>query len=91
MDTKGVTVAGGYGRGGANNQLWGSHGLYVDENKNVYIADFANNRIIEWKHGSKIGQVVAGGNGGGNRADQLNGPSYVIVDEEREIESTFVK
>ncbi|CAF1984422.1 unnamed protein product [Rotaria magnacalcarata] len=58
---KGVTVAGGYGRGGANNQLWGSHGLYVDENKNVYIADFANNRIIEWKHGSKIGQVVAGG------------------------------
>ncbi|CAM4802302.1 unnamed protein product [Rotaria magnacalcarata] len=61
MDTKGVTVAGGYGRGGANNQLWGSHGLYVDENKNVYIADFANNRIIEWKHGSKIGQVVAGG------------------------------
>ncbi|CAM4883968.1 unnamed protein product [Rotaria socialis] len=87
----GVTVAGGYGRGGSNNQLWGAHGLYVDKNKNVYIADFANSRIIEWKHGSKIGQVVAGesvgtvvagGNGKGSRLDQLNSPRFLFVDRD---------
>ncbi|CAF3320758.1 unnamed protein product [Rotaria socialis] len=87
----GVTVAGGYGRGGSNNQLWGAHGLYVDKNKNVSIADFANSRIIEWKHGPKIGQVVAGesvgtvvagGNGKGSRLDQLNSPRFLFVDRD---------
>ncbi len=48
----------------------------------IYIADYGNHRIVEWKSGAKSGQVVAGGNGQGCRFDQLNKPTDVIVDKE---------
>ncbi len=47
----------------------------------MYIADYRNNRIMEWKIGASYGKIVAGGNGEGNRTDQLNGPTDVIVDK----------
>jgi hypothetical protein len=78
----GVTVAGGNRNGKELHQLSDPHGLYVDENATVYIADCSNHRIVEWKSGAAIGQVAAGGNGEGNRSDQLNNPTDVIVDSE---------
>ncbi|CAF4165188.1 unnamed protein product [Adineta steineri] len=78
----GITIAGGNNKGDQLDQLSLPQGIYVDDDhQTIYIADFWNHRIVEWKYGAKKGQVVAGGNGNGNRSDQLNGPRNVIVDK----------
>ncbi|CAF1367383.1 unnamed protein product, partial [Rotaria magnacalcarata] len=73
----GVTVAGG------NGQLYYPHGLVVDDDQTVVIADYWNHRIIQRKNGDTTnGQVVAGGNGQGNGLNQLNQPFDVLIDKE---------
>ncbi|CAM4873896.1 unnamed protein product [Rotaria socialis] len=79
----GVTVAGGNGVGIRMNQLSVPLGLCIDGNQTVYIADYSNHRIMEWKYGVTAGRVVAGGKGGGNRTDQLSYPVHVIIDRGR--------
>ena len=81
---KGLTVAGGNGRGDGINQLNYPSGLYVDDDQTIYVADTGNHRIVEWKRGATGGQVVAGGKGEGNGTHQLNCPWDVIVDKERD-------
>jgi len=76
-----ITVAGGNQKGDRLNQLNIPFGIYVDNDQTIYIADYDNHRIVEWKYGATQGQVVAGGNGRGNRLDQLYGPADVIVDK----------
>ncbi|CAF1684858.1 unnamed protein product [Rotaria magnacalcarata] len=79
----GVTIAGGHGEGGATNQLNLPFGLFIDDDQTMAIADFGNNRIIQWKNGDTTkGQVVAAGNGQGNGLNQLNKPSDVLIDKE---------
>ncbi len=80
----GLTVAGGNRQGNGMNQLSNPMSLYVDDDQTIYVADWPNHRILEWKLGATSGQVVAGGNGEGNRAHQLSHPSDVIVDNERD-------
>ncbi len=80
----GLTVAGGNGYGNGINQLSLPMGLYVDDDKTVYVADQSNHRIMEWKSVATSGQVVAGGNGEGNGTHQLSNPRDVIVDKERD-------
>ncbi|CAF2163171.1 unnamed protein product [Rotaria magnacalcarata] len=59
------------------------HGLFVDDDQTVVIADYYNNRIIQWKNGDTTnGQVVAGGNGEGNGLHQFNRPTGVLIDKE---------
>ncbi len=58
--------------------------MYVDDDQTVYVADYSNHRIVEWKWGATSGQVVAGGNGSGSGAHQLSNPADVIVDKERD-------
>ncbi|CAF1380392.1 unnamed protein product, partial [Rotaria sp. Silwood1] len=79
----GITVAGGNGEGSGMNQLYRANGLCIDDDQTVYVAEYRNHRIVEWKCGATTGRVVAGGNGQGNRPDQLNGPADVIIDKER--------
>ncbi|CAF4808261.1 unnamed protein product, partial [Rotaria sp. Silwood2] len=79
---KGVTVAGGHGEGSATNQLALPHGLFVDDDQTIVIADYWNHRIIQWKKDDTNGQVVAGDNYAGKRLDQLNHPSDVLIDKE---------
>ncbi|CAF3433526.1 unnamed protein product [Rotaria sp. Silwood1] len=81
---KGITAAGGNGRGVGLNQLNYPRNVYIDSDQTMYIADYSNHRIMEWKYGATSGQVVAGGNRLGNRTHQLNNPSDVIVDEEQD-------
>ncbi|CAF4207314.1 unnamed protein product, partial [Adineta steineri] len=64
------------------NQLIGPFGIFTDKNNNIFIADHANHRIVEWKHNTKEGEIIAGGNGEGNRMDQLNSPTNMIVDQQ---------
>ncbi|CAF2069652.1 unnamed protein product [Rotaria magnacalcarata] len=66
----GVTIAGSHGQGDATNKLYWSHGLFVDDDQTVVVADFGNDRIIQWKKDDTTnGQVIAGG-------------KYVLVDKE---------
>ncbi|CAF3783503.1 unnamed protein product, partial [Rotaria socialis] len=79
----GVTIAGGNGRGNATNQLSYPYGLFVDGDQTVVIADYVNDRIMQWKNGDTTnGQVVAGGKGHGNGLQQLYGPTDVLIDKE---------
>jgi sugar lactone lactonase YvrE len=73
----------GFGSGDGLNQINYPWGICVDDDQTVYIADWGNHRIVEWKSGAISGRVVAGGNGPGNRSDQLCGPTDVIIDRER--------
>ncbi|CAF0931351.1 unnamed protein product [Adineta steineri] len=78
-----ITVAAGNGQGQKLNQFNCPDGIFVDKNKNIFIADSWNDRVVEWKHNAEEGQVIAGGNGQGNRMDQLNRPTDMIKDEVR--------
>ncbi|CAF4007438.1 unnamed protein product, partial [Adineta steineri] len=78
----GITVAGGNGEGQELNQLNRPKAIFIDKNKNIFIADSNNSRIVEWKYNAKEGQIIAGGNGKGNRMDQLNMPIDMIVDQQ---------
>ncbi|CAM4901750.1 unnamed protein product [Rotaria socialis] len=79
----GVTIAGGNRSGDATNQLTWPEGLLVDDDQTVVIADWGNNRIMQWKNGDTTnGQVVAGGKGEGNGLHQLNLPTDVLIDKE---------
>ncbi|CAF4293427.1 unnamed protein product, partial [Adineta steineri] len=77
-----ITVAGGNGPGQELNQLSRPFGIFIDENKNIFIADHRNDRIVEWKHNAKEGQIIAGRAEEGKRTDQLNYPTDVIVDQQ---------
>jgi hypothetical protein len=68
----GITVAGGNGSGSGLNQLSDAWGVYIDDDKTVYVADSLNDRIVEWKNGATSGQVVTGEDWYGNQNDQLN-------------------
>ena len=48
----------------------------------IYIADFGNHRIVEWRLDTNNGRIVAGGNGQGNGLHQLNQPTDVIIDRQ---------
>ena len=79
----GVTAAGGNGYGNAANQFNYPRGLDIDDDKqSIVIADWGNDRIVEWKMGASNGKVIAGGQGHGNRLDELNYPTDVLIDKE---------
>ncbi|CAF0987132.1 unnamed protein product [Adineta steineri] len=77
-----ITVAGGNGQGHKLNQLNNPYGIFIDKNKDMFISDFHNHRIVKWQYNANEEQIIAGGNGKGNRVDQLNHPTDVIVDEQ---------
>ena len=69
-----VTIAGGNGHGQQLNQLSWPHGIDIDDDGTIVIADLNNDRIGEWRKGALQSQIVAGGNG------QLIHPPDVIID-----------
>ncbi|CAF3782729.1 unnamed protein product [Adineta steineri] len=76
-----ITVAGGNRKGQELNQLSNPYGIFVENDKSIYIADFGNHRIVKWKLNSNTGQIIAGGNGKGNQSNQLNYPTDIIFDK----------
>jgi Cadherin domain/FG-GAP-like repeat/NHL repeat/Calx-beta domain len=75
----GSIVAGGNGRGGANNQLNDPLGVFVTSNGTVYVGTSDNPKVTKWAPGDTIGTVVAGGNGWGNGLNQLGSIWGVFV------------
>ena len=64
------------------NQLDSPHGIYIDDDHQcMYITDYNNHRIVQWKYNATMGQVVAGGNGEGRQMNQLFWPRDVILDK----------
>ncbi|CAF0985270.1 unnamed protein product [Adineta steineri] len=78
----GITVAGGNGDGQGLNQLYYPYGIFIDNEKSIYIADYSNHRIVKWKLNSKTGQIIAGENGMENQNNQLTATTDVIFDKE---------
>ncbi|CAF1342316.1 unnamed protein product [Rotaria sordida] len=81
-EQNGATVTGGNEQGHDTDQFHTPLGLFVDDEQTIYVADYSNHRIMEWKRGTTNGQVVAGGNGQGSAAHQLSYPTDAIVDKE---------
>jgi sugar lactone lactonase YvrE len=75
-------VAGGNGFGEGLHRLRSPYSLFIVNDQTVYIAEYSNDRIVEWNCGATSGLIIAGGNGEGKRSNQLNGPTDVIVDKE---------
>ena len=48
----------------------------------IYIADWQNDRVVQWTADRNNGRIVAGGYGRGNQLNQLNQPSDVIIDRQ---------
>jgi len=80
----GITVAGKYGvYGSADSVISFPNGIYVDAGGNVYVADYAYNRVQKWAPGADTSIIVAGQSDGtaGSAANQLNSPTDVFVDD----------
>ncbi|CAF4174453.1 unnamed protein product, partial [Adineta steineri] len=73
-----ITVAGGNGPGHQLYQLFNPWGMFIDNNKSIYIADFNNHRIVKWKLNSNTSRIIADGNGYGNESSQLGYPRDII-------------
>ncbi len=58
--------------------------MFIDDDQTIYVADYQNHRIVEWKRNAINGQILAGGNEKGNRNDQLNCPTKVIIEKEND-------
>jgi hypothetical protein len=75
-----LTIVAGVGtNGSASNMLTNPHGVFVDNNFNLYVADWGNNRVQLFLPGELTGTTVAG-NGSINTTITLNGPTGVVLD-----------
>ena len=64
---------------GCTNILNQPHGIFVDTNFDLYVADAMNNRIQLFRFGEQNGITVVGGNG------LLNFPNYVTLDFDKNL------
>ncbi|CAF3111387.1 unnamed protein product, partial [Rotaria sp. Silwood2] len=76
-------VAAGLTNPGRNsNELYGPHGIFVDVNLDLYVADGRNNRVQLFKSGESNGITVAGYTSL-NPTITLDSPSGIILDAEK--------
>lgn len=61
-----------------NDTLKTPHGIAIDENKNIYIADMGSHRILKISNNGDI-RVFAGTGKAGSNVNELNKPSAVLV------------
>jgi hypothetical protein len=69
-----TTIAGSGTLGSQPNQLNYPHGIFVDDNLTLYVADYGNNRIQLFRPEQNNGETVMGNN------EKLNGPTAIILD-----------
>ena len=53
---------------------------YDSQTNNLYIADTNNHRVMQYQHGSSVGNVIAGGHGYGSNTSQLSTPYGLYFD-----------
>ena len=64
--------------GSTASTLYSPHGIFVDDNLNLYVADSTNNRIQKFQSGQLNGTTIAGA--GATSTITLNYPTAVILD-----------
>nr|ACD54732.1 gluconolactonase-like protein [Adineta vaga] len=81
--TSGITIAGQTGLCGDQlNRLCYPSSMITDSNRNLYIADTYNNRIMLWMKGSTSGILIAGGTTFGVLPNQLFYPQSIKLDRD---------
>ncbi|CAF3594029.1 unnamed protein product, partial [Rotaria socialis] len=61
------------------------YGLAMDEQRYLYVSDYAKNEVRRYELGDNVGTLVSGGNGVGAGLNQLNGPTYLFVDRDHSV------
>ncbi|CAF4897870.1 unnamed protein product [Rotaria sp. Silwood1] len=59
------------------------YGLYMDDQRYLYISDYKKHEVKRYQIGDKNGIIMAGGYGEGSGLNQLNVPTYIFVDEQQ--------
>jgi PKD repeat protein len=81
-----MTVAGGYGKGSALNQLNlnvdAQKPIDIDADDNIYINDYYNKRVVLWRKGATVGEVII--------SDKLSNipnfyPNSIALDESKNV------
>ena len=52
-----------------------------DDDQTIYVADYGNDCIVEWKFNAINGQIIVRGNGQKNQINELKGLSDVVIDK----------
>ena len=74
------------GTGGSTpDTLTGPVDIVADEDENVFIADWNNQRIQYWEKNAKHGKTVAGNGHRGSALSEFSYPSRVTIDSKRNI------
>ncbi|CAF0996033.1 unnamed protein product [Rotaria sordida] len=74
------------GTGGTTaDTLWNPVDVFADENENVFVADWSNQRIQFWKKNAKSGRTVAGNGTRGSALNEFSYPSRVLLDSKKNI------
>jgi DNA-binding beta-propeller fold protein YncE len=63
------------------NEMNGPRGIAVDKQKNLYIADSNNHRIMRWAPNATAGVIIAGTNTSGSDSMSLDGPNGIFLDQ----------
>ena len=83
-----IETAAGHSNGEAgttSDKLWGPVDIVADENENVFIADWNNQRIQYWEKGTKNGKTIAGNGTRGSALNEFSYPSRVLIDSKTNI------
>ena len=78
--TRAVMIAGTGVAGSGPDQLYSPRGVFVTDDRIIYIADCGNHRIQKWTIGAASGVTVAGTGLAGSGFSQLNYPMHILVD-----------
>ncbi|CAF0877219.1 unnamed protein product [Adineta steineri] len=76
----GIIVAGRSQIGNQSSHLSHPHGIVIDNEKSIYIADSYNHRIVEWKYNMTHGKTITDENGT-NQIKQLKYPIDLVYDK----------
>ncbi|CAF1478174.1 unnamed protein product [Adineta ricciae] len=77
-----IVVAGTSSSGSASNELSEPHGIFVDTSFNLYVADYANNRIQLFEFGNSNG-ITKAGRGSATYTLELNRPISIVLDNDK--------
>jgi sugar lactone lactonase YvrE len=74
------------GEGGSTSrELDGPVDVFADENENVFVADWTNQRIQYWEKDAKSGRTVAGNGTAGPALNEFRYPMRVLLDSKKNI------
>ncbi|CAF1082804.1 unnamed protein product [Rotaria sordida] len=82
----GFVIAGGHGCGSALTQIDTSYSMFIDNQYNIYISEYANHRVTLWSPtNTTAGTLIAGGYGAGSTSEKLYYPWGLYVDSNQAV------